>query len=293
MALPTLPPLRVIYFSSQPPETTNSVAGLLQQMGLKVLLVITTPGPPARPMTAYKEVAANPPPGVDVLVTNHIKRLAPMLRGLEPDLIFVTGFPWRLPPELLVLPRLGSINTHPALLPRYRGPDPLFWQVMNGEPEVGLTVHRMDAEFDEGPILAQGSAPVGPDEEIEEVVEKLPALAGTLVVQGLMAAIAGEKGTPQPTEGASYARLRTEADRVLDWSRTARQLHNQVRAWGAQGAFADIDGQRWLVRHSRVIEENNPAKGEVGRIVDRAGEGVVVQAGDGLLRLEEVVPEVT
>src|SRR5690242_19189238 len=105
MSLPTLPPLRVVYFSSQPLETTNSVAGLLRQMGLKVLLVITTPGPPARLVTAYKEVAANPPPGVDVLVTSHIKRLAPMLRGLEPDLIFVTGFPWRLPPELLSLPR--------------------------------------------------------------------------------------------------------------------------------------------------------------------------------------------
>src|SRR5436309_12852162 len=110
----SLPKLRIVYFSSRPSDLTNLVAGAFQQAGAEILLVVITPGPPARRTEAYKDVVANKLPGVDILVTSHIPRLAPMLRELKPDLIFVTGFPWRLPAELLSIPRLGSINTHPA-----------------------------------------------------------------------------------------------------------------------------------------------------------------------------------
>src|SRR5438045_6855301 len=133
-SLPNLPNLRVIYFSSRPSDLTNLVAGAFQQAGAEILLVVTTPGPPARRTEAYKDVVANKLPGIDILVTSHISRLAPMIRGLEPDLIFVTGFPWRLPAELLSLPSLGSINTHPAALPKYRGPNPIFRQLWNDHP---------------------------------------------------------------------------------------------------------------------------------------------------------------
>src|SRR5215210_2406148 len=152
--------LRLVYFTSLTSDVANMIAGALQQSGVEILLMVTTPGPSSRPTEAYKDVVANKLPGVDVLVTSHIPRLAAMLRELKPDLIFVTGFPWRLPGELLSVPRLGSINTHPAPLPRYRGPNPIFWQILNGEPEIGLTIHRMDTEFDTGPILAQATMPV-------------------------------------------------------------------------------------------------------------------------------------
>src|SRR4051812_25312272 len=116
VSTPALPSMRVIYFSSLDGQSTNGIIQLLESLGQQVMLVVVTPGPKARPTVAYKDVVANIRPGVDVLVTSHIKRLPALLRGLEPDLIFVTGFPWRLPPELITLPRLGSINTHPALL---------------------------------------------------------------------------------------------------------------------------------------------------------------------------------
>src|SRR5215207_9410778 len=103
--------LRIVYFSSLSSDVTNVIAGALQQSGVEILLIVTTPGPASRPMETYKDVVANKLPGIDILVTSHISRLAPMLRELKPDLIFVTGFPWRLPAELLFLPRLGSINT--------------------------------------------------------------------------------------------------------------------------------------------------------------------------------------
>src|SRR4051812_15941473 len=159
----SLPKLRIVYFSSRPSDLTNSVAGSLQEAGAEVLLVVTTPGPSARRTDAYKDVVNNKLPGIDILVTSHMDRLVPMLRELELDLIFVTGFPWRLPTELLALPRLGAINTHPTVLPRYRGPNPLFWMMMNGETEAGMTIHRMDGDFDTGPILAQATMPIDPD----------------------------------------------------------------------------------------------------------------------------------
>src|SRR6476659_4871052 len=243
----SLPKLRIVYFSSRPSDLTNLVAGALQQAGAEVLLLVTTPGPPARRTEAYKDVVNNKLPGIDILVTSHIDRLAPMLRELKPDLIYVTGFPWRLPADLLALPRLGAINTHPAALPSYRGPSPLFWMLMNGEKEIGLTIHRMDAEFDTGPILAQATMPIDPDWYIEDLFANVGSLAPKVISQAFAAVLAGEPGTPQPTEGASYAPLATEADRRLDWSRPAEQLRNQVRAWGMEGAIGQIDGQDWVV----------------------------------------------
>lgn len=281
--------LRIVHFSSLPSDVTNFVVGTLLEAGADVLLVVTTPGPRARPNESYKDVVKNKLPGIDILVTSHIDRLAPMLRELAPDLIYVTGFPWRLPADLLAVPRLGAINTHPAALPKYRGPNPLFWQMMNGEKEFGLTLHRMDGEFDTGPILAQATMPIDPDWYIEDLNAHVPALAPLVVPKAFAAVLAGEPGTPQPTEGGSYAPIATEADRILDWSRPAEQLRNQVRAWGMHGAVGLIDGKEWLVRRARVDMEQG-AKGEVGALVDLGAGKQGVQTGDGLLVLEDAEP---
>ena len=257
MATPALPSLRIIYFTSVDAQTANGIIQLLEALGQQVLLVVVTPGPRARPTETYKDIVANIRPGMDVLVTSHIKRLPALLRGLEPDLIFVAGFPWRLPPDLITLPRLGSINTHPALLPRYRGPDPMFWQLMNDEPETGLTTHWIEPDFDTGPILAQAAMPILPDDDQDSIFARISSLAPGLVVQALTAVAAGEPGRPQPVEGASYAPLRTAADRVLDWNKPAARLRNQVRAWGPEGALATLDGRQWIVKRASV--EDGPA----------------------------------
>src|SRR6266852_1567667 len=103
MAFTSLPSMRIIYFSNQPPEVVNAVIEGLEALGQQVLLLVTTPGPRARPSTEYQRTVANARRDLDILVTNHMSRLAGMLRTLEPDLIFTTGFSWRLPPELLAL----------------------------------------------------------------------------------------------------------------------------------------------------------------------------------------------
>src|SRR4051794_40424402 len=219
LSFPSMSKLRVVYFSSRPSNLTNAVARGLLQAGAEILLIVTTPGPSTRPMDSYKDVVENKIPEVDILVTSHIKRLTPMLRELKPDLIYVTGFPWRLPADLLSLPRLGSVNTHPAALPKYRGPNPVFWQLAKGESEIGMTIHRMYPNFDTGPVLAQETMPIDPDWYIEDLEGAIGQLAISVVPKGLAAAIAGEPGTQQSTEGESYAPLNTEADRMLNWNR--------------------------------------------------------------------------
>lgn len=285
MSLPTLPFMRIVYFTSQGSEGTNGVIGLLEQLGQRVTLVVTTPGPPARRSDTYKELVANIRPAVDVLVTNHIKRLPALLQGLAPDLILVTGFPWRLPAELLALPRLGCVNTHPALLPRYRGPNPLFWHFMNGETQGGLTIHRMEADFDTGPILAQRAIEITPDDDVDSFFPKLFIIGGEMIVEALAKVAAGDPGVPQPTEGASYAPLCTDAERWLDWSRPASQLRNQIRGWGQEGAKASVEGRTLLARRARVVSLS-PAltRAQPGKLLEESAEGLLVRAGhDGLL----------
>src|SRR5215472_6057921 len=95
----SLPSMRIIYFSNQSPEVVNAVIDGLEALGQQVLLLVTTPGPRARPGTKYQRTVANARRDLDILVTSHMSRLAGMLQPLEPDLIFTTGFPWKLPPN--------------------------------------------------------------------------------------------------------------------------------------------------------------------------------------------------
>jgi methionyl-tRNA formyltransferase len=288
MSLPAIPSMRIVYFTSQGAEGTNAVVGLLEQLGQRVLLVVTTPGPAARRTDAYKEVVANMRPDLDVLVTSHMRRLPALLKGLEPDLIFVTGFPWRLPAELLALPRLGCVNTHPALLPRYRGPNPLFWHFMNGETQGGLTIHRMDADFDTGPILAQRAIEIAPDDDVDSFFPKLFMVGGEMIVEALAKVAAGDPGTPQPTEGASYAPLCTDAERWLDWSRSAPQLRNQIRGWGQEGAKASVEGQTIVARRARVVGISPALElAQPGKLLEESAEGLLVRAGQDALLIED------
>lgn len=284
MSQSTLPSMRIILFSNQLPPLVNAIVESLEAMGQQVLLVVTTPGTRLRPNENYHRIVASARRDLDVLVTSHISRLPALLRGLEPDVIFSAGFPWKLPPELLNLPRLGCINAHPALLPKYRGPEPVFWQLMNGETQIGMTIHRMDAEFDTGPILAQRAMDISEDDDIDSVFSKLLALGGPLLAEALAAVAADVPGTPQPIEG-SYAPLLTDAERHLDWSRSAVQLRNQVRAWGSQGALATIDGKVYLVRRARVVLSSSTT--QPGTLLERANEKLLVQAGQDALLIED------
>lgn len=285
MSMTSLPSMRIIYFSNQSSGVVNAVIEGLEALGQNVLMLVTTPGPRTRPGTEYQDAVVNARWNLDILVASHMSRLAGMLRSLEPDLIFTTGFSWKLPPDLLALPRLGCVNGHPALLPKYRGPNPLFWHFMNDERQGGLTMHRMDADFDTGAILVQRAVEITPDDDIDSFFPELVATGGPMIAEMLQAVAAGDPGTPQPSEGASYAPLCTDVERRLDWARPATYLRNQVRGWGSQGALATIEGQTYLACRARVIPTATTA--QPGALLERTDTTLLVQTGEGALLIEK------
>ncbi len=179
------------------------------------------------------------------------------------------GFPWKIPQSALDVPRLASVNCHPALLPRHRGPIPLAWALRDGDDAWGCTWHYMDAELDTGNTLVQGTVPIEDDDvDIAEFSAKLQANAVSLLPRALERVAAGDPGDVQPTEGASWAGHFEDDDYVhVDWSASARSIHNQVRAWhltfgmsGLRAPVADLDGEQVVLLQTRLTDPGGGAR---------------------------------
>jgi methionyl-tRNA formyltransferase len=259
---------------------------LLQPLGHRIVGVVTTPGPARRRSRDYLDVVAAVSPGVDVLVSNHPQRWAAMLAPLRPDLIISGGFPWRIPADVLALPRLGAINMHPALLPKYRGPSAIEWAFRNDEPETGFTIHRLSPEFDTGAILAQARISISDEDDLDSLMGKIIPLVPDLLRRALERVARGEVGEPQDESQATYAGLFEDAWRAIDWSRPAREIHNQVRSWVGmrdtpKGAFGEIDGETLLITRTRLLPTEVANSAPPGTVLRRTDEGWVVQSGDG------------
>ena len=218
------------------------------------------------------------PAGLDLLFAKDKHRVEPLLRALEPDLMICWGFPWKLPQAALDVAPLGSINLHPGLLPRHRGPIPLAWALRDGDGRFGLTWHRMDAELDTGGILAQGSIPIDDDDcEIMQIGPKLGAEAFRLMPQAFARVAAGDPGDAQDESAATWAgHFEDDEYARIDWAQPARRIHDQVRAWHLTfdlspvvAPVAELDGER-----VRVVRTS---------MRDPGGDGRRVECGDGPL----------
>ncbi len=279
---------RVVVFTNLPGGVVyKQMDEVLRRLGHTIVGVVTTPGPRRRRSRGYLDVVAAVRPGVDVLVSNHPERWAAMLAPLRPDLIVSGSFPWRIPDEVLALPRLGAINLHPALLPKGRGPNPIRWAIRNGEHEIGLTVHRTSSDFDTGPILAQGSFTIGEEESGDGILERLADMAPGLVEQALARIARGEPGEPQDETQASYAGEFEEAWRTIDWGQPARAIHNQVRSWSffGDGAHGEIDGRLLKITGTRLAPEGATGSLPPGTLLQQDEERLTVQCGDGPLEI--------
>ena len=196
------------------------------------------------------EVTEALPVTMDLLLPADTAGLGRALVGYRSDLLVIYGFNWILPPAVLEIPRFGAINIHPSLLPRYRGPAPVLRAIRNGDPEIGVTVHRIDAGVDTGPILAQrGGVPVDDDITAERLRAQLAQVIPDLLTTALARIAAGESGSQQPdTDEPRAAMMEPEYSRV-DWSRAAREIHNQVRVFRFMGSrdkpVAQV-GDQWL-----------------------------------------------
>ena len=209
-------------------------------------------------------VVAETPADIDVCLVADKADLVRLTAAYEPVIGLCAGYRWLLPPEVLAIPTLGVLNSHPALLPRHRGPYPFAWAIREGDAELGLTLHLMDETFDTGPVLAQGSRPMPADQTIGGLVPVLQELARELYPEALRRVLAGERGDPQRTEGATWAGPFGTDYTELDPGKARAELLRQVRAWQLMfdksviGPVATIDGRRLHVQDASLDEPDDP-----------------------------------
>ena len=209
-------------------------------------------------------VVSETPAGVDVCLVAEKADLVRLTAAYEPVIGLCAGFRWLLPPEVLAIPTLGVLNSHPALLPRHRGPYPFAWAIREDDAELGLTLHLMDETFDTGPVLAQGSRPMPADQRIGSLVTVLQELARELYPAALRRVLAGERGDPQRSEGVTWAGPFDDDYVELDPGRTRAELLRQVRAWQVMfdtsvvGPVATIEGRRPHVKDASLDEPDDP-----------------------------------
>lgn len=211
------------------------------------------------------------------------------LQELNPELIVVAAYGRILPDDILALPPKGCINVHSSLLPKYRGAAPINWAVVNGEKETGVTIMHMATELDAGDIIDQVKAPIDPDENVEAVHDRLAQLGGELLVKVVADIVAGTaKRTPQDHSQATLAPMLSRALSPIDWSRSAKEIHNQVRGltpWPATST--DILGDTIKVF---AVEEPGIETGKTpGTVIAANKAGIDVACGDGkVIRLTEI-----
>jgi methionyl-tRNA formyltransferase len=214
------------------------------------------------------------------------------IRDLKPDLGVVVAFGRILPDSLLAIPRLGMINVHGSILPRYRGAAPIQRAVLAGDAETGVTIMRVITEMDAGPTFAMASIPIPPDATSGEMQEPLSQLGAKLllpVVDDLAAGRAVE--TPQDASRATHAAKITKEEGAIDWSATATAVHNKVRGlqpWPL--ASSHVAGHRCVLRRTAPLPG---APGAIpGTVVRAEGDELIVACGgDTALRVIEIQPE--
>ncbi len=255
--------------------------GLLAQ-GIDVPLVVTHCDDP-REALWFERVA-------DVATTLGIPWIAPedpnvpevvaRVAALAPDFLFSFYYRRMLAPALLALAPRGALNLHGSLLPKYRGRAPVNWAILKGERETGVTLHYMTEKPDAGAIVAQQAVPILEDDTARDVFDKVTVAAAATLGRVLPALVAGTAPRlPNPLAQGSYFGGRRPEDGRIDWSRSATEVHDLVRAVAPPfpGAFTTLAGHPVRILRSRVVDRTTPAT----KPVLHAGEGLLAQCGGG------------
>ncbi|HEY7421563.1 MAG TPA: formyltransferase family protein [Gaiellaceae bacterium] len=262
---------RVVIVTRIPPVLLGFEA-VVRDAGHEPVALLTMRSTDGRygPIEDTTELLRAVPAELDVLVPARRSTIAPLLASVEPDLVVCMGFPWKIPPDALAVPRLGWLNGHPSLLPRHRGPLPVAWAIREGDEETAFTFHRMDAELDTGPILAQRRFPLGEYEAPDAFYPRIGPIGMEALGEALERLGAGEEGTPQE-EGGSYETFFSEDDVWLDLSRPAAEIHRLAWAWRyamapgrMRGALLELDGTPVRVLATSLTEVEGARRLECG-----------------------------
>lgn len=262
----------------------------LADAGHRVLAVLTQPDRPAgrkRRLTPTPVKARAAELGLCVLEPSTLRSegVADDLRGLRADLMVVVDYGLIIPPEILSIPRLGCINGHASILPRWRGAAPIERAVLAGDGETGISVMQMDAGLDTGDVLLVRRTRIQPRESAGELRERLSTICAGALEDAVGRLAAGDlSATPQDPDGACYADKLSVGEAELDWERTADELARQVRAFNPRpGAHTVYRGQRMKVLDAEAVGSDVDAP--AGTALCAGRDGIDVAAGRGALRL--------
>jgi methionyl-tRNA formyltransferase len=228
--------------------------------------------------------------GIEVLQPLHIRSSETLqqLKELDPDLIVVAAYGQILPQELLEVPRKGAINVHASLLPRWRGASPVQAAIYHRDSETGVTIMKMDAGLDTGPILSQRRTHIKPDETGGELTMRLAYLGSEVLLESLPLYAAGQlQPIAQEDELATHAPMLKKTDGRIDLNRTAEQLAAQIRAYEPwPGSYLLWNDEPLRVRRAYAAANDRTAIGDVIAKDDKPALGTA----DGLLILDQVQP---
>ena len=215
--------------------------------------------------------------------------LAAELRALDADVGVVIAYGRILPKGVLEAPRLGCVNLHASLLPRWRGAAPIQWAILSGDRETGICLMQMDEGLDTGPVLAQSRRAIDENETAGELFAQLGVDAAVLLRRELPRFVRGElTPEPQSSEGVTIARMLEKADARIDFGMAARRVHDRVRGLSPwPGAESHLGTQRVKLHVTRVASEGG-TRGTPGAVVSIDENGIEIACGEGSVRLVEI-----
>jgi methionyl-tRNA formyltransferase len=296
-------PLRIV-FCGTPSFAVPSLQHLAAQPDFRVEAVVTQPD---RPRGRGQQLHTSPVKDAAVAAAIPVYQPGKIksddafdyFKKLAPDAVVIIAYGQIISPRLIAIPRLGWINLHASLLPKYRGAAPINWAIINGETRTGLTTMLIDAGLDTGPMLLKREIEIGPDETAPELAARLAEAGAPLVAETLRRLASGEiSPAPQDSSHATFAPILKKGDGRIDWSLRAQQIYNRIR--GLQpwpGAFTLFRGKNCHIWGSPVLQPSvgaglEPAPGSQsstsGVIAVLDGLPIVTCGGGTSLRLEFV-----
>jgi len=215
------------------------------------------------------------------------------LEALKPDLIVVTAYGRILPSALLTLPRLGCVNVHASLLPRWRGAAPIQWSIVQGDPETGVCLMVMDEGLDTGPVLARTATPIRPTDTGQTLHDRLSQLGSQLLTDNINALIDGQlNAQAQEDDHATHARILTRQDGLIDWNQPAQAIVNHVRGYypwpGAHTTIQWADQTKRIKIFPHTEATVGDESQQPGSLLTSTPDGLIVQCADGAVRITEV-----
>ncbi|MBI1978372.1 MAG: methionyl-tRNA formyltransferase [Candidatus Omnitrophica bacterium] len=207
-----------------------------------------------------------------------------------PDFLVVASYGKMIPASIFKIPKIAPLNVHPSLLPKYRGASPIQEAILEGDEKTGVSIAEVTKDLDAGDLLGQVETPISPNENAHELSGRLAELGGELLLEVIRQFENGTiLKTPQDASKSSYAKKITSESGRISWMKSAREIHNQVRAYHSwPSAFTFFHNKRLKVIETRVVENDSGEKsaGEIKEI--KKGESLWVQAGRGILALVRV-----